>query len=77
MRCMQSIRGPETDGRRTTSAGARTKEVLKAMQIEIVEQAGLEADDLLGTISVKCEAEGLDGLLFPGIGTLCSLLQNM
>ena len=31
------------------------KEVLKAMNIEIIEQAGLEADDLLGTflISVK------------------------
>ena len=31
------------------------KEVLEAMQIEIVEQAGLEADDLLGTISRTCE----------------------
>ena len=27
------------------------KEVLQAMNIEIIEQAGLEADDLLGTIS--------------------------
>lgn len=42
------------------------KEVLKAMQIEIVEQAGLEADDLLGTISVKCEAEGLDVSIISG-----------
>ena len=31
------------------------KEVLKAMNIEIIEQAGLEADDLLGTISHQCE----------------------
>ena len=36
------------------------KEVLRAMDIEIIEQAGLEADDLLGTISCMCEAKGMD-----------------
>lgn len=29
------------------------KEVLKAMQVEILEQAGLEADDILGTLAKK------------------------
>ena len=34
------------------------KEVLKAMGVKIIEQAGLEADDLLGTLSKRCEAGG-------------------
>ena len=42
------------------------KEVLKAMNIEIIEQAGLEADDLLGTISHQCEKEGLDVSIISG-----------
>ena len=42
------------------------KEVLKAMNIEIIEQAGLEADDLLGTISHQCEREGLDVSIISG-----------
>src|SRR5699024_11247815 len=35
------------------------KEVLQAMNIEIIEKEGLEADDLLGTISCMCEEKGL------------------
>ena len=31
------------------------KDVLRAMDIEVIEQEGLEADDLLGTISRICE----------------------
>lgn len=42
------------------------KEVLKAMQIEIVEQAGLEADDLLGTISRTCEEQGMEVSIISG-----------
>lgn len=42
------------------------KEVLKAMDIEIIEKAGLEADDLLGTISARCEKEGLDVSIISG-----------
>ena len=42
------------------------KEVLQAMNIEIIEKAGLEADDLLGTISHRCEAEGLDVAIISG-----------
>ena len=34
------------------------KEVLQAMGIRIIEQAGYEADDLLGTIAKRAEAEG-------------------
>lgn len=42
------------------------KEVLQAMDIEIIEQAGLEADDLLGTISRTCEEKGLDVAIISG-----------
>ena len=42
------------------------KEVLRAMDIEIIEQAGLEADDLLGTISCMCEARGMDVSVISG-----------
>lgn len=42
------------------------KEVLRAMQIPIVEKAGLEADDLLGTISVACEGQGLEVTILSG-----------
>lgn len=42
------------------------KEVLKAMNIEIIEQEGLEADDLLGTISHMCEKKGLDVSIISG-----------
>ena len=36
------------------------KEVLQAMNIATIEKAGLEADDLLGTISHSCEEKGMD-----------------
>lgn len=42
------------------------KEVLQAMDIEIIEQAGLEADDLLGTISRICEEKGMDVAVISG-----------
>ena len=42
------------------------KEVLQAMKIEIIEQAGLEADDLLGTISRICEEKGMDVSIISG-----------
>lgn len=42
------------------------KEVLKAMHVEIIERAGLEADDLLGTISRKCEKLGLEVSIISG-----------
>ncbi len=35
------------------------KEVLRAMDVAIVEQAGLEADDILGTLAKKAQAEGI------------------
>ena len=42
------------------------KEVLQAMRIRIIEQAGYEADDLLGTLAKRAEAEGIDVSLVSG-----------
>ena len=42
------------------------KEVLQAMGIRIIEQTGYEADDLLGTIAKRAEAEGIDVSLVSG-----------
>ncbi|MDD2980407.1 MAG: DNA polymerase I [Hespellia sp.] len=42
------------------------KEVLQAMNISIIEKAGLEADDLLGTISKRCEKDGLEVAIISG-----------
>ncbi len=42
------------------------KEVLKAMGIKIMEQAGLEADDILGTLAKRAEKEGMDVSLVSG-----------
>ncbi len=42
------------------------KEVLRAMNIEIIEKEGFEADDLLGTISHLCEEKGMDVSIISG-----------
>lgn len=42
------------------------KEVLDAMAIPCYELAGYEADDLIGTISRKCEADGWDCVVVTG-----------
>ena len=42
------------------------KDVLKAMNIDIIEKEGLEADDLLGTISCLCEEKGMDVSIISG-----------
>ena len=42
------------------------KELLSKMQICIMEQAGFEADDLLGTMAKRAEAEGFDVALVSG-----------
>lgn len=42
------------------------KQMLQAMGICIVEQAGLEADDILGTLAVRAEKEGMEVALVSG-----------
>ena len=49
------------------------KEVLKAMGVKIIEQAGLEADDLLGTLSKRCEGMGMEVSVVSGDRDLLQL----
>jgi DNA polymerase-1 len=42
------------------------KELLQAMNVVIMEQAGLEADDILGTLAKKAEKEGMEVSLVSG-----------
>lgn len=49
------------------------KEMLKAMGIIIVEKEGYEADDILGTLSVKAEKEGMDVAVISGDRDLLQL----
>ncbi len=42
------------------------KDVLKAMGVVTVEQAGLEADDILGTLAKKAQGEGIEVALVSG-----------
>lgn len=52
------------------------KELLRAMQITIVEKEGYEADDLLGTIAKKPRQKGWTFPLSAGTGIYCSLRKN-
>lgn len=42
------------------------KEILEKMGIEHIEAPGFEADDILGSISAKCDAEGIPCILVTG-----------
>ena len=52
------------------------KEVLKAMGISVIEKAGLEADDLLGTIAGRCEASGMEVSVISGDRDLLQLATD-
>lgn len=52
------------------------KEVLKAMGICVIEKAGLEADDLIGTLSKRCEAQGMEVAVLSGDRDLLQLATD-
>ena len=52
------------------------KEVLHAMGVRTIEQAGLEADDLLGTVSRRCEAKGMEVVILSGDRDLLQLATD-
>ncbi|MEF9941351.1 MAG: DNA polymerase I [Lachnospiraceae bacterium] len=52
------------------------KEVLQAMGIKIIEQAGLEADDLLGTLCKQCEIRGMEVAVISGDRDLLQLAST-
>ncbi len=49
------------------------KEALQAMGVKMIEQAGLEADDLLGTLSARCEKLGMEVSVISGDRDLLQL----
>lgn len=52
------------------------KEVLHTMGVRTIEQAGLEADDLLGTLSRRCEAKGMEVVILSGDRDLLQLATD-
>lgn len=52
------------------------KEVLQAMGVTTIEQAGLEADDLLGTLSRRCEAANMEVVIISGDRDLLQLATD-
>lgn len=52
------------------------KKMLSAMGIEIREQAGLEADDILGTLAKKAEAQGMEVVLLSGDRDLLQIASD-
>lgn len=52
------------------------KEVLKAMNVVILEQPGLEADDILGTLAKKAEKEGIEVSLVSGDRDLLQIASD-
>ena len=52
------------------------KQVLKAMHVEILEKEGFEADDVLGTLARKAEAEGKEVALISGDRDLLQIASD-
>lgn len=52
------------------------KEMLKAMGVTVIEKGGYEADDLLGTIAKKSEAEGVEVAVVSGDRDLLQLASD-
>ncbi len=54
----------------------RIKEVLASMEIPVVTQAGIEADDILGTIGHEAEMDGFDVVIVSGDRDLLQLATD-
>lgn len=52
------------------------QEVLRAMQIPVIMQGGVEADDILGTLAKRAEKEGIDVSLVSGDRDLLQLASD-
>ncbi len=53
------------------------KEVLRAMKVVIVEQAGLEADDILGTLAKRAQNDGMEVALVSGDRDLLQIATDV
>lgn len=68
-------------GRRATPEELRPqfaviREILSAMQVGVLSVTGYEADDILGTLSKKCQENGLDCVLLTGDRDALQLIGN-
>lgn len=52
------------------------QDVLNAMQVTVVKKGGYEADDILGTLARKAEAEGMDVTLVSGDRDLLQIASD-
>jgi len=52
------------------------REVLKALNINYMEIQGYEADDIIGTLSLKAEEEGIDSIIVTGDGDTLQLVSD-
>ncbi len=52
------------------------KEMLTAMQIQILEQAGIEADDILGSLAKQSEKKGMEVVLLSGDRDLLQIASD-
>lgn len=52
------------------------KEMLQAMGVRVIEQAGYEADDILGTIAKKAECQGISTVIVSGDRDLLQLASK-
>lgn len=52
------------------------KEVLRAMDIELVEKAGYEADDILGTLAERCGKKGMEVTVVSGDRDILQLASD-
>lgn len=52
------------------------QEVLKAMEVPVIKQGGYEADDILGTLAKKAQAEGMEVSLVSGDRDLLQLASD-
>ncbi|MDD2509882.1 MAG: DNA polymerase I [Syntrophomonas sp.] len=52
------------------------RDVLAALNVEFLEMQGYEADDIIGTLSKKAEAEGLNTVILTGDGDVLQLVSD-
>lgn len=54
----------------------KIKEMLEAFRIPVLELAGYEADDIIGTLSSRAESEGMEVTIITGDKDMCQLVTD-
>ena len=72
----EEYKGTKSQCRGASSSSSINKEVLSAMGISIVEKAGYEADDIIGTLANESEKLGYDVSVVSGDRDLLQLATD-